>query len=463
MDEKALEESKAEAAPDEFPPLTPYVATLCSDTDVALRDLLGVPASVPISRASKGDETGWPLHVVIGEGDDRLELDVFDVPGTGWFGGAHFSASYRKFRDGRDPFSVPGIGGLLKQLRARLVAVDAEISGDVVSPRWVRVRDALATERRFNGVRDDMLREVSPREALVRLGFRCNQRCDFCWQNRDWPEPPADMYRTWIREIAARGIKRITFSGGEPTLHRDLVELVRMSRDLGMAVTLQSNCIRMAKPGFAAELAAAGVDKIFASYHSHVPEISDEMTRAPRTHGRTVLGIAACIDAGIFVEINAVIERRNVAQLEGYAAHVLSSFAQRGSSERPGFAVHLSHPCAGYEGEPWEHNMMPLDEVQPHLVGALRQFVDAGVMVAAVGTCGFPPCLVAEVPEVLRALDRSIQAEGDVSGRSFVPECEACAFRGECLGVRHEYMERFGARGIRAFAVAPESSPPAVE
>ncbi|MFT6396498.1 MAG: hypothetical protein ACJAYU_001241 [Bradymonadia bacterium] len=72
---------------------TPFVSTLQFDLDEAARELLRLPASVPMvcRRNTKSEST----HIMIGEGDDRLELDFRHGGQSGWFVGQHFSASYR--------------------------------------------------------------------------------------------------------------------------------------------------------------------------------------------------------------------------------------------------------------------------------------------------------------------------------------------------------------------------------
>ena len=54
----------------------------------------------------------------------------------------------------------------------------------------------------YLGLDDDYYRRiffgVVGGSANLRLGFRCNQDCGFCWQSRKWPEPPAEMYGIWL-------------------------------------------------------------------------------------------------------------------------------------------------------------------------------------------------------------------------------------------------------------------------
>jgi len=56
------------------------------------------------------------------------------------------------------------------------------------------------------------------------------------------------------------------------------------------------------------------------------------------------------------------------------------------------------------------------------------------------------------VPEALLWLDPEIQNEMDRAGKFYAKACGGCRVRGRCLGLRREYVDRFGDRGILPFA-----------
>lgn len=292
---------------------------------------------------------------------------------------------------------------------------------------------------------------IRPSEALFRLGFRCNQDCGFCWQGRDWQEPPTALYERWIDEVAVAGIRSITFSGGEPTIHPALPALVERAVRHGIAVALQTNAIQLAKAAFAARIVEAGVTALFGSYHSHRAEISDAMTAAPGTHVLTELGIARALDLGLAVSLNCVVERANVYDLEAYARHVVARFV-RPHEKRGVKSVEFSHPLRYFRAEEYARASVSFDVSGPHVVAAARTLLDAGVGVAAVGTCGHPICAVRDEPRLLRAHDRTREMASDVTSRIFAPVCQGCAARSTCLGVRREYLDQWGDRGLVPFA-----------
>jgi MoaA/NifB/PqqE/SkfB family radical SAM enzyme len=71
---------------------------------------------------------------------------------------------------------------------------------------------------------------------------RCNLACAYCneYDDSSPPVPATEMLRR-IDVLAALGLSALTFSGGEPTLHPDLDDLIRRVRERGMLCGLITN------------------------------------------------------------------------------------------------------------------------------------------------------------------------------------------------------------------------------
>ena len=50
--------------------------------------------------------------------------------------------------------------------------------------------------------------------------------------------------------------------------------------------------------------------------------------------------------------------------------------------------------------------------------------------------------------DMVTQMDRAAEEEHDAQGRRFVEPCGRCAHQPHCLGVRNEYVELFGDRGL---------------
>jgi pyruvate-formate lyase-activating enzyme len=429
---------------------TPFVANLPAQAQAALERLLGC-SDPPVTRWELRE--GPHLEVVIGDAQAPfLELDIIAVTAEtrAWHQGDRVALSYRGGRDGSDPLSDPRRRDALHAIRTRLAACDAE---GFESGLLAEAYEAVKLIRLYRPVSDVMYRQMRPREFVLRLGFRCNQNCSFCWQGREWPEPPVAHYYTWLEEAHAAGQRFVHFSGGEPTIHRELPALMRKARDYGMGVYLQTNAVMLGKSAFMAKMKDAGLSGVFVSYHASDESLSDAMTRAPKTHVLTERGIENCLANGVHVTLNCVVERPNYAQLAAQARHMVERFVTP-FPKNPMRAMCYSHPHDGPHGA-IDH--VGLADIGPHLREAIGVLLEAGVDVEAIGTCGFPPCLFRDVPKVFRWFDPSREHAGDIAGRTYGEVCGTCKAKPRCLGVRREYIERFGEAGLTPFSKEPWS------
>lgn len=92
--------------------------------------------------------------------------------------------------------------------------------------------------------------EAPFRKALVQINEDCNLRCAHCFVSatrvgRQMPaERVADML---IPRLWASRVRRVTLTGGEPTIHPQFMEIVRSFRTAGMHVGICTNATSLSK------------------------------------------------------------------------------------------------------------------------------------------------------------------------------------------------------------------------
>lgn len=111
-----------------------------------------------------------------------------------------------------------------------------------------------------------------------------------------------------VTVFSSLGIRRVRITGGEPTLRKDLVDLVRLLSDLGLEeIALTTNGLKLDK--LAKPLADAGLTRLNVSLDSLDEQCFSELTRGASLD-RVLRGIQAAWDAGLTpVKINAVLLR----------------------------------------------------------------------------------------------------------------------------------------------------------
>lgn len=146
----------------------------------------------------------------------------------------------------------------------------------------------------------------------VRLSVtdRCNLRCRYCMPEGTRFQPRAELLT--IDELAqlgailaARGVRRIRLTGGEPLVRAGIAGLARRLGEIGGVeeVTLTTNGTRLADA--AKELHDAGVRRVNVSLDSLHPDRFSQITRGGDL-AQVLGGIDAALAAGIGVKINMV-------------------------------------------------------------------------------------------------------------------------------------------------------------
>jgi uncharacterized Fe-S cluster-containing radical SAM superfamily protein len=164
----------------------------------------------------------------------------------------------------------------------------------------------------------------------IRLGFRCNARCGFCYYQDlvDNPvelEPTNQMLRLKLATLRKLGASEVEFTGGEPTIRSDLIDLVEYAREIGFRnISMITNGLRLAKPGYAARLVAAGVNDVLFSIHGHDAESHDQHTAIPGSFAKILQAFANMRELGARCRTTTTVTGLNHNHLTNIFALVLS-------------------------------------------------------------------------------------------------------------------------------------------
>ena len=155
---------------------------------------------------------------------------------------------------------------------------------------------------------------------------RCNFRCAYCMPLEGLPWLPREEILSYeeitevVRQLAPLGVSRLRITGGEPTIRPQLSTLIAMLRAVpGIEdIALSTNGVKL--PEMAAELKAAGLDRVNMSADSLKPERIREIAR--RSLKFSPLDAASAAErAGLGpVKINMVVMRGiNDDEIEDFA------------------------------------------------------------------------------------------------------------------------------------------------
>lgn len=274
-----------------------------------------------------------------------------------------------------------------------------------------------------------------PGLVIFHLTDRCDNRCSFCMVSAPGGRRP-DLPLAYVREVVAaqKPGARVDLFGGEPTLHPDFIDIVRVVVEHGHTVSVASNGHAFARPGFAerlVEITGRGRVYVRTSLYGLGAAEHDAATAHRGSFDRMTAGLRNLVAAGARTQVNIVLTKRALADLEAMVDLVVQLGADR---IKFGGLVDADR-CT--EIEP------TLEEVRSALGPALSRAKASGLTVTLekLPMCAAPTFL------------SSFSTEREVGGwpRAFAEEgaCRGCLARALCDGLDPGYADRRGAEELR--------------
>ena len=168
-----------------------------------------------------------------------------------------------------------------------------------------------------------LLRDISPQEVVWYVTHRCPRQCRYChWVEKGRSDLehdilPAEQTKGLVQEAWLGGVERLVMTGGEPMLRRDLMEIIGHGRDLGLPIWLFTRY--HFTPQRAADLAAAGVARVFYSLDTLDPIANRDLVENAAVVGEARRSLEALANAGIDVTVVPVLTALNTQKLPDLA------------------------------------------------------------------------------------------------------------------------------------------------
>jgi MoaA/NifB/PqqE/SkfB family radical SAM enzyme len=309
--------------------------------------------------------------------------------------------------------------------------------------------------------------KINNKLLLVLTGFSCNNNCVVCSVRTKKPFYPDRSYEELLKEMKRgrkNGFNEIEFTGGEPTVRKDIIQLVNQAKNLGYRkIAFSTNGRLFSYPEFCQEIISAGLNKITFSLLGPEGKIHEAITRTPGSFEQIIKGIKNAQQfSGIHINISSVICRLNYRNLKKFGKFVqflgikhwyLLDLIPDGNAQifYDSLAVRL-----------------------PKLSRELNSLIDIADDFQEFGFFDFPFCLFK--PELRaktnacfvnakRRMDTakqvgynpkriSVNEKGIYSDiyREEIDVCKKCKFYRECGGIWREYLKLYGSNEVSNLA-----------
>ena len=171
-----------------------------------------------------------------------------------------------------------------------------------------------------------------PYAVLAELSHRCPLQCPYCSNplelERASGECTTDEWRRVMDEAVDLGILHVHFSGGEPTVRRDLEDLVAHAAKVGLYSNLITSAVTLDEARVR-RLAEMGLDHVQISFQDSTSELGDRVAGYRGAFEKKKRAARWVRAAGLPLTVNAVMHRQNLHHLEDMIALAVDLDAER--------------------------------------------------------------------------------------------------------------------------------------
>ena len=183
----------------------------------------------------------------------------------------------------------------------------------------VEPSDALRYGRLSSDLPSHLLQYSIDKKPVVvwNVTRTCNLRCIHCYahaseQSKD-KEMTSAQGREFLDDLAGFGVPVVLFSGGEPLMRPDLVELADYAVRKGMRAVISTNGTLITREK-AEELKKIGLSYVGVSLDG-MEEVNDRFRGKPGAFQAAIKGIENCLEAGLKVGLRFTINRMNASEV----------------------------------------------------------------------------------------------------------------------------------------------------
>lgn len=291
------------------------------------------------------------------------------------------------------------------------------------------------------------------------INTNCNQKCIFCNRPpRDY-DPViyslADIKKGIARLKKNKGIVKLILTGGEPTLHPQFEEIIKIAKREGFTVELQTNGMIFGKK----ELISwkkAGLDIIDFAFHSHREKLSNRLRGVNFGFKKIIENIILANRQGFEVHAIHVINSLNYRYIPAFI-----DFVQK--MRLRNFRLNLS--IVSPDGWAWENRwIIPRwSEISPYLYEACRRCVKYGLQFDISEIV--PLCLVKGFEDHAASTNFRLKGlnilDDNYAGGRFLdfsnpteitekgPQCVKCTMNPICAGFYPRLKELYGTKDYK--------------
>jgi len=285
----------------------------------------------------------------------------------------------------------------------------------------------------------------------IKVGFQCNNHCRFCVQGNKreiYPNKTDKEVRSILKRMK-KGYQGVVFTGGEPTIRKELIDWVKYAKELGYKkIQIQTNGRLFYYIDYCEKIVMAGANQFSPAVHGSSSKIHDYLTRSPGSFKQTIQGIKNLKSLNQHILTNTVVTKYNYKDLPN-----LAKLLAELKVDQIQFAFMHINQIISNDSALIEKIVPRYLEVEPFIKKGLDIGIEAGikVMTEAIPYCfmkGYekfiaertiPEATVFDTGHEIKNYSKYRKTKGKAKG----PRCSVCKYNKLCEGPWKEYPKIF--------------------
>jgi len=296
-------------------------------------------------------------------------------------------------------------------------------------------------------------------KADIKIGYSCNNNCIHCViagqrepaiKHRGNQDRSTAEYIQELEESRSGGCDFIVFTGGEPTIRKDLPYLLEYAKKIGYEIAMQTNGRMFYYKDYAEKICSIANIRYVIAIHGADGDTHDKITQAKNSFDQTIQGIKNLIRLKQIITGKTVISKKNYRQLP----EIARIFMKLGVKN-----MNFAFPHA--EGNAWKYfdDVVPTyTEIEPYIKETIKTVEEQGediiLRFETIPYCfmeGYEKYAVeneyqnTERTELKNLIGKPI--DWDIIRKQIkqkFPQCSECKYGNICEGPWKEYSKKYG-------------------
>jgi MoaA/NifB/PqqE/SkfB family radical SAM enzyme len=175
-------------------------------------------------------------------------------------------------------------------------------------------------------------RNTITRRFDINMGFKCNLRCKFCYyldeiKNKTTHDADTEEVKRRLRFGRTWGKTAVDLTGGEPTVRKDLPELIAYAREIGYETVciITNGWVIGSNENYLSTLIDAGLNDILLSLHGATAAKHEGLTGKKDSHARLLKAAKRVATRHeLNMRFNYVVCQENIDEVEAVADLMVS-------------------------------------------------------------------------------------------------------------------------------------------